>query len=651
MVDTQIAARGIRDLRVLDAMRIVPREIFLSEELSEFAYYDTALPIEEEQTISQPYIVARMVEALNLQPDDKILEIGCGSGYHAAVMSRLAGEVFTIERHEALVELARGRLKRLGYDNVRVVHGNGTMGYAEHAPYDAIVVAAGAPGVPQSLLDQLRVGGRLIIPIGPEPVGQVLTRFTRTDEKNYQREELGDVRFVPFVGSGGWAGDARSGAPKAKVRSEKELADLMARSAIRFNELADAPIEELIDRIGDARVVLLGESTHGTSEFYRMRARITEELVLRSGFNIVAVEADWPDASRIDRYVRHASRASAEWRAFSRFPTWMWRNQETLELVEWLREANRDRPEQDRVSFNGLDLYSLSTSAEAVLKYLDRVDPNAAKAARQRYGCLSPWESDPGAYGLAALTGQYRRCEKEVVATLREMLAKRLEYAQADGDDYFDAVQNASLVVDAEEYYRAMYYSTNESWNLRDKHMFSTLERLLEHRGPSSKAIVWAHNSHIGDATATEMGAMGELNIGELARKKFGDQLYAIGFGTDHGTVAAASAWDAPRETKDVRPALLDSYEGIAHRTGIGAFMLPLRGGRDESLVPALTPMRLERAIGVIYRPETERRSHYFNASLPRQFDEWIFFDETRAVSPLGVVQKTGIPDTYPFGL
>jgi protein-L-isoaspartate(D-aspartate) O-methyltransferase len=207
------------------------------------------------------------------------------------------------------------------------------------------------------------------------------------------------------------------------------------------------------------------------------------------------------------------------------------------------------------------------------------------------------------------------------------------------------------LVVHAEEYYRSMYYSTNESWNLRDTHMFETLERLLEHRGPKSKAIVWAHNSHVGDAAATEMGRMGELNIGELARKTYGDRVYSIGFGTDHGTVAAASQWDGPRETKTVRPALPDSYEGLCHRTEIASFMLPLRPGGDESLTPALTPMRLERAIGVIYRPETERRSHYFNACLPEQFDEWIFIDETSTVTPLGAVQRTGIPDTYPFGL
>jgi protein-L-isoaspartate(D-aspartate) O-methyltransferase len=397
--------------------------------------------------------------------------------------------------------------------------------------------------------------------------------------------------------------------------------------------------------------VLLGEATHGTSEFYRMRARITEELILRSGFNIVAAEADWPDAARIDRYVRHQAKSSTEWRAFSRFPTWMWRNQETLELVEWLREVNRDRSDDGRVSFNGLDLYSMATSADTVIRYLEKVDPNAARIARQRYGCLSPWESDPSAYGLAAVSGQYRHCEGEVVATLREMLTKRLEYSENDGDQWFDAVQNANLVVNAEQYYRAMYYSTNESWNLRDQHMFSTLESLLEQRGPKSKAIVWAHNSHIGDASATEMGLLGELNIGELARKKFGDKVYAIGFGTDHGTVAAASAWDGPRETKNVRPALAESYEGLAHETGIGAFLLPLRSPSDESLHAVLNPMRLERAIGVIYRPDTERRSHYFNASLPRQFDEWIFFDETHAVTPLGAVQRTGIPDTYPFGL
>jgi protein-L-isoaspartate(D-aspartate) O-methyltransferase len=400
-------------------------------------------------------------------------------------------------------------------------------------------------------------------------------------------------------------------------------------------------------------VVLLGEATHGTSEFYRMRARITRELIADRGFRAVAVEADWPDAARIDRYVRHGPAPSARPEpAFSRFPTWMWRNQEVHEFVEWLRHFNAETADPARhVSFHGLDLYSLYTSAAAVVGYLERVDPAAAAVARRRYGCLMPWERDPASYGRAALTGQYRTCENDVVAALRDLLSRRLEYSTRDGERFLDAAQNARLVADAERYYRAIYYGSAASWNLRDQHMFDTLQSLLTFHGPDTKIVVWEHNSHIGDAAATEMAARGELNVGQLCRAAYGAGAYLIGFGTDHGTVAAASDWDAPVEIMDVRPAHAESYERLCHDAEVLAFLLPLRYPARAEVREELLAPRLERAIGVIYRPESELASHYFQASLPRQFDEYVWFDRTAAVTPLGRAQTTGMPDTYPFGL
>jgi protein-L-isoaspartate(D-aspartate) O-methyltransferase len=381
-----------------------------------------------------------------------------------------------------------------------------------------------------------------------------------------------------------------------------------------------------------------------------MRNRITRELIGKHGFRFVAIEADWPDAARIDHYVRHFEYPPSEWIAFSRFPTWMWRNRDVREFVDWLRHYNENLSAPERVAFHGLDLYSLYSSIHSVLEYLDEVDPQTAALARERYGCLTPWQSDPVTYGRVALTAPYRSCEREVVRTLVDISRKQREYAEHDGERFLDAVQNARLVANAERYYRTMYYGTQSSWNLRDRYMFETLQALLAHHAPDNKAIVWAHNSHVGDAQATEMSSRGEFNIGRLCREEFGDDAYSIGFGTDHGTVAAACEWDGPMEVKHVQPALSDSYEELFHDTGLPGCLVGLRGAAAAPHEVLMNP-RLERAIGVIYRPETERASHYFQAVLPRQFDEYVWMDATRAVEPLRTFELEGVPETYPFGL
>jgi len=419
----------------------------------------------------------------------------------------------------------------------------------------------------------------------------------------------------------------------------------------------DPAFGALFDRFARARVVLLGEASHGTSEFYRARDAITRRLVAAHGFNIVAVEADWPDAATVDRYARHRAPRDGTGHArpepaFRRFPTWMWRNAEVEAFIEWLRGHNEALPPQRRAGFFGLDLYSLNTSIRAVLDYLDRVDPEAAEVARRRYGCLMPWAKEPAAYGKLALTSGFAPCEQPVLEALRELLDSHLEYAVHDGTEFLDAAHNARLVRNAEAYYRAMYYGSAESWNLRDSHMFETLELLLATGGDDARAVVWAHNSHIGDARHTEMGsARGEHNIGQLCRERFGDEAVLVGFGTHTGTVAAASDWDAPMEIKDVRPSLPGSYERLCHESGIGRALLDLREGVHPGLREALLPERLERFIGVIYLPQTERWSHYADASLPRQFDAWAWFDETRAVEALPTTPRPGVPETYPFGL
>lgn len=438
----------------------------------------------------------------------------------------------------------------------------------------------------------------------------------------------------------------------AKVQDAGELAAALRPHLEPLPSPAQAEeFGALFDRFGDTDLVLLGEATHGTSEFYRARAAITRRLVERHGFTVVAVEADWPDAARIDGYVRHHSKRPRRSESFIRFPTWMWRNLELLEFADWLRGYNEAKAPERQASFHGLDVYSLGESMNAVVTYLERVDPEAARRARYRYGCLSPWQSDPAKYGHAVVHGGLDPCEPGVVEELKDLLTRRLDWIEKDGEAWFDAAQNARIVRAAERYYRSMYRGANESWNLRDRHMFDTLQAVIAHRGFGTKAVVWAHNSHVGNAAATGMGWRGEFNIGELARIAYGDAAALIGFGTNSGTVAAASDWGGDMEIKTIRPARDDSYEGAYRRTGLSRSLSDWRRPGKSKLRELLRAPRLERAIGVVYRPETELTSHYFEAVLSEQFDAWVWFGETTSVTPLGHEKPHGAPETYPFGL
>jgi erythromycin esterase-like protein len=420
--------------------------------------------------------------------------------------------------------------------------------------------------------------------------------------------------------------------------------------------------ERLLELIGDARVVLLGEASHGTHEFYRERARLTQRLIAEKGFHAVAVEADWPDAYRVNRWVRGVGEDGSALEAlggFLRFPRWMWRNRDVLEFIQWMHRHNEAQPSDRRVGFYGLDLYSLFSSIEAVIGFLDQVDPEAARRARYRYGCFEDFGEDTQAYGYAAEFGLTPSCEDQAVQQLVDLQRQAADLSRRDGkipeDEFFYVEQNARLVKNAEEYYRTMFRGRISSWNLRDRHMAETLEALISHLDRKigrSKVVVWEHNSHIGDARATAMGDSGEWNVGQLSRERFGDEAVLVGFSTYTGTVTAASDWDAPAERKRVRPGMPGSWEALFHGVGVPDFWLPFR--RQEILTQLLSQVRLERAIGVIYRPETERVSHYFEAQLPHQFDAVIHFDQTRAVEPLDRTAgwDTGEPpETYPTGL
>src|SRR4029077_6255894 len=530
----------------------------------------------------------------------------------------------------------------------------------QHHP--ARIVVASPVGAVESCQRLRAVADEVVCAHTPEPFNAVGLWYQVFDQTS-------DAEVVDLLRQANEPPQSSSDAPSTPGNPPAKSGNTPGNDVSRVRRGAKAitdefrTYDELVRAIGSARVVLLGEASHGTHEFYRERAFITERLISEAGFSAVAIEADWPDAYRVNRYVRGASDDAGAVQAlgdFSRFPTWMWRNTDVAAFVEWLRAHNDTQPIERRAGFYGIDLYSLRTSMHAVVAYLSGVDPEAATIARARYASFDHVGNDPQSYGLAATTtGWAPSCEQEVVAQLVDLQRRRAEYVSQDGrlarDDFFYAEQNARLVRNAELYYRSMFRGRTESWNLRDRHMADTIEellRFLEQPWAPAKIVVWAHNSHLGDARATELGDYGELNVGQLVRQRHGADCVSVGFTTYSGTVTAASDWDAPAERKTVRPALPKSYGRLFHETGPPRFLLAIRD--DQALADALTSPRLERAIGVVYKPETERGSHYFHARLAQQFDYVLHFDETTALEPLErtAVWTAGEPaETYPSGL
>ncbi|WP_436799005.1 erythromycin esterase family protein [Micromonospora fulviviridis] len=407
-------------------------------------------------------------------------------------------------------------------------------------------------------------------------------------------------------------------------------------------------LDALLDRVGDARVVMLGEATHGTHEFYTWRAAITRRLVEEQGFSFVAVEGDWPDCDRVDRSVRCRPDAPADPRAalatFERWPTWMWANEEVADFTRWLRDRNARVDEADRVGFHGLDVYSLWESLREILTWLREHDPDQVPAALAAYRCFEPYDEDPQQFALATRFVPHR-CEDEVVA----LLAGLRERAAADGPGRFGTWQNAEVVAGAERYYRAMVRGGRESWNVRDRHMDDTLDRLLDHYGPGARAVVWAHNTHVGDARATDMTDAGEVNIGQLARERYGpEQVVLVGFGTHAGTVAAGPAWGAPMETMTVPPARRHSLEEALHAAAPARALLVFpRDERSDLLTHEID----HRAIGVVYRSRRDSPGNYVPTVLGDRYDAFCWFDTSEAVRPLPTRPVPAEPEAWPSGV
>jgi erythromycin esterase-like protein/predicted phosphoribosyltransferase len=609
--------------------------------------------------------------------EDLIEELGIP---RTAVEQVSVRERLELERREALYRGSRA-LPPLRYRTIILVDDGLATGASMEAAVAAVrqlrpaaVIVAAPVGAAESCARLQRVADAVVCAETPEPfhaVGLWYRRFDQTTD-----DEVIELlrQASAFSGSPAQPDESDTAEPPPGSASPPDhrgesltafgttAIDIVRTRAQRLNG-EEQDYDALVESIGGARFVLIGEATHGTEEFYRARAAITERLIADKGFAAVAVEADWPDAYRVNRYVRgksHDSSALESLADFGRFPTWMWRNTVVADFIAWLRAHNDRVPPGGRAGFYGLDLYSLQTSMAAVLRYLDRTDPEAASRARARYACFDQYGDDRQAYAYATEFGLTPTCEREVVAQLVDMQRLRGKAMTGDGDadELFHLEQNAHLVKNAEEYYRSMFRARHESWNLRDRHMADTLDALAGFLSASASAsnppriVVWAHNSHLGDARVTEMGDRGELNVGQLVRERADTDAVLIGMTTHEGTVTAASEWNQPAERKFVRPSLPGSFEHLLHRTGIDRMLLPLRD--DVVLAGALSESRLERAIGVIYLPRSERTSHYFLARLASQFDFVLHIDRTTAVEPLEptVEWETGEPaETFPSGL
>jgi protein-L-isoaspartate(D-aspartate) O-methyltransferase len=640
-IQNKLKNKGIQNPLLLEAFRGVPKE-FLSYKYTLTGSYQK-IDLENTWDAIEPRLIMllRMLEKIIVKKENRILAIGIDSVYMLFVLSKIYKEVYVVE---ANLEYSTWVLEILNNNAVSNVFFNNCEEVKEwevNAPYDAIIIASEFPKIPELIKKQLQIGGKLIASIGPDWLHITLEIIERVSEFEYRTRRLRENYFIPkpLV------------LPKigTKHYPETEILAAIKEKIITFNTIDEYPLDDLLDRIGDTKVVLIGEASHGTSEFYLGRQKITKALIEKKGFNFVCAEADWSDAEQINAYVRNLN-SKRNWMPFDRFPQWMWKNKEVLDFIEWLKEYNTKN--NNDYGFYGLDLYGLANSIDLVIKYLNNIDSDLSNLAKERYACIIPYLSDPAVYGKMVLSRQLESCEKDILNMLIDLLKNKHKLHHSP--EYFYACQNANVVINAERYYKAMYYGSAESWNLRDFHMFYSLKSLLSYFGEDSKAIVWAHNSHIGNALATEMYSRGEINIGHLCKEYFGNKSYHIGFGTHYGNVAAAHNWGDKMQIMKVNTSISGSYESLCNQIQFPAFSLPLKDkDSGKKLRVLLSTPRLERAIGVIYRPQTERISHYFHAVLPSQFDEYIWFNKTQAVTPISYtkIDEKELNNFHPFSL
>ena len=619
MVAEQVVSRGVRDPVLLQALREVPREAFVSERHREFAWHDVPLPLDASVEVLPAFSVAMLLEACELRPGHRVLEIGTGAGYLTAVLSRVVGLVVTIEWSATRAGPAEERLRKLGCRNVTVLQRPPTVGCAEAAPFDAIVVSTRCMGLPTPLLPQLRVGGVFTMSVGETQRAQRLLRIRRTGASAFHPEALGPAALVPVLVR---VADAQPMDPLAVPVTRLRAPDTSPAAVLRdvcepFADDFDAVAARLAARVNGSQVVLVGGASDGTRQFHALRARLTRRLLEHEGFDVLAIDGD----------VEGAGSASD---APVASPAWSVHNPETASLLQWMcASASGSRP----LTACGLDVFARIRSLRTALRHMQTQDAHAADAARTRYASLTPWQCDAEAFDHASAMGRLGRMVPALAGRLASLHARRVATARVAGRWYADPELVERMRREALSHYVEMLRGHPEAWSMRNRHLADALHTLQRARGGQARVVVWTSGPNAGHAGATEMGARGEASLGQLVRERLGSRACLIGMGTHHGTVTVPDAWDGAPQVRPVPDAHRDSCERLLHETGVPRFLLPLRTlGNGEAHAALATP-RLQRFCGAVYSPESELRSHCYQTSLPAQFDEYVWFDQTEAVA------------------
>jgi protein-L-isoaspartate(D-aspartate) O-methyltransferase len=645
MVREGLVRRGIRDQRVLDAMGAVPRERFVPEQFAGSAYEDRPLPIVAGQTISQPYVVALALEAAAVRPTDRVLEVGTGSGYAAAVLDELAAEVWTVERHGDLVVDASESLRAALHGNVHVRWGDGSLGWPEAAPFDVVLVSAAGEEVPAPLLEQLADDGRLVMPVGPADGRQELVLVHRVGSR-LDREELGPVQFVPLLADRA-ARPAhtvgRSGRRATVVDSERSPAERLARSCEPFSSITGADLSGLVDRLSEARVVVLGPSTSGTSEFHQLCARIAQALVEQLGCRTIVIDADWPDVAALDAWCAGFEPIPDAPAPCTTFPSWRWRNQEFGSLLAWLRRRATRVGGSDPVRLVGLDVDAGDGVRAQVLDALDGCDPFSAAELRRRYATGVPWEHDASrrpevsARAAAVLDG--------VVTAAVAATVERLAHPSGPGA-FLDPATRDALVRSTPTSITGIVEAGPSWWSDRERRAATFLRSVVEHvEGP---VVVWTHAVRAGDAGATDLDLGDAPSLGQACRAHLGDSAYLVGLGTGTGSVAAATSWGGHTEVLPLDPARAGSVEELLGASHLPACLLDLRATRQGRVGAELGGRRPQRVVGPVVGPETGDRQPVLRGVLPQQFDEFIWVGASSAVVPVAAPTDDTRADRFP---
>ena len=630
-IKRQLIAKGINNLLLLDAFQNIPDTFLFAETVNPYFYEKSDLTNSFDHAESRVIVIAKMLEQLQIKSEEKILLVGVESIYILIVLSKIYKNVYSIEPQDSCISSSLEMLKTMNISNVHIKNGNPIVGWNEKGPFNVILIAPEFNNLTEKLKNQLQIGAKLLAPVGPDWTHLILEIVTRNSSTDYNVSALRDCYFIPKPKT----------LPKLgrEAYSPREIIDEIGINSIPFKNINEYPIDGLLERIGNARVVLIGAASHGTAEFYLTRQNITKALIEQKGFNIICTDNNWSDTEHTNNSIQNKLNAKNT-SPLSRFPHWCWKNEEINSFLDWLTLYNKQH--NNSVGIYGLDLYGYEESIKLVIKYLQEIDPLLGQLAKKRYTKVIENFSKKTYNKDNKGTNNLACYDHEVLKILIDLLKKDNDLNHCHS--FFNAYQNANVVINADRHYQAMRFSSAESWNLRSLHMFHTLQSLLSYSGSDSKAIIWGHNADVGNAFATEVYANGEINLGHLCKEQYGDNSYHIGFGTHKGTLAASSNWGAKMKIFSLQESLDNSFESLCHKTKISNFTLPLRAqNADDELLELLAVPKLQRSIGILYSPKKEAIRNYSKSILPMQYDEYIWYNTTQAITP--TINNKGLTD------